>query len=224
MTLKEVDIGTTERSLDRELTRTLNHMSHRISMAYSIEMSGRKVDCGPIHKLLVELQVNQPTTPHDDLIDVWRYNRKFDFAAFERAPYKQRCFVLLAELQAGLLEICEQLHLDAAPFEAIHAEMLNADFVYRYRKGKPVANKAAGVSAQLALILTPAHSAVVADVVKIDGGPARTFTFIQEARPSVRFESQYLGKLEWVTSTKLRLRPKDLSLQPVEVDVEPQDV
>lgn len=220
MAVQEVDIGTSERGLDRECTRMLNHMCHRISMAYSIELKPEKVDAGPVRKLLVQLNVDEQPDEHDDLIDVWRFNRKFDFAAFQRAPYQQQCETLLAELQDGLLKICQQLQVDPASFEKVHADMVKADFRYRYTKGKPVVNRKAGLSAQLAMILTPADSAVVAEVASTGGGRPRTVTFVKQARPGVRFEVQYLGKIEWVGLTTLRLLPKDPSTAPIDVEVD----
>ena len=219
MTVQEVDIGTSERSIDRDLMRTLNQMSHSIALAYSIDLKPEKVDAGPVRKLLVQLNL-EDQREHDDLVDVWRYNRKFDFASFARAPYRQRCQTLLAELQNGLRAICTELHLDPAPLEKAHAGMVKADFCYRYTRGKPVANREAGLSAQLALILTPLDSAVVAEVSSTESGPVHTVTFVKQASPGLRFEVQYMGKVQWANSTTLRLLPKDTSIAPIEVHVE----
>ena len=219
MAVQEVDIQTSERSLDREFTRTLNHMCHRISMAYAVELAFEKVDAGPVKKLLVQLNLDEQRE-HDDLVDVWRYNCKFDFAAFQRAPYSQQCETLLGKLQDGLLKVCQQLQLDPAPFEKVHAHMVRANFRYRYTRGKPIVNRKAGLSAQLAMILTPTDSAVVAEVASTGGGPPRTVTFIKQARPGVRFEVQYLGKIEWVGLSTLRLLPKDPLTAPIDAGVD----
>ena len=173
--------------------------------------------------MLVEPVVNPPASVHDDLLDVWRYNREFAFGAFEKASYGERCSMLLQLLQDGLLAICNRLSLDVAPFETIHAGLMEANFVYRYKNGKPVVHKKAGLSAQLELILTPRDSAVVVEIARTDGGPARTYSFIRDERPDLRFESRYLGKLKWVTPTQIQLLPKDAAIPPIQVEVEAQD-
>ncbi|MGQ0597926.1 hypothetical protein [Aquabacterium sp.] len=215
--IKDIDMGNFDRAMDRELKQRVNRMSNSICMAYLIEMLASKVDAGPVRKLLVELHQSAPDTALQDADTVYICHVQFDFDLFKRGTYEARCEMLLSTLHTGMLRLCEALHLDKAVFEQAHDAVRACHFVYRYRKGKPVLNKKADLSAELGILSTPASERVVAYVSRISSAEdCGTVTFIEDAQPDLHFQARYLGKLKWLSADVLQLTPKDPSLAPIE--------
>ncbi len=215
--IKDIDMGSSDRAMDRELKLRVNRMSNSICMAYLIEILASKVDAGPVRKLLVELHQSAPDSALQDADNVYICHVQFDFDLFQRSTYEARCDMLLSTLHAGMLRLCEALHLDQRLFEQAHEAVRACHFVYRYRKGKPVLNKQADLSAELGILSTPASEWVVAYVSRISSAEDRgTVKFVEQAQPDLHFQARYLGKLKWLSADVLQLTPKDGSLPPIE--------
>src|SRR5262245_675150 len=139
--IQDVVIATFDRSVEPELRRRVNGMSNSISTAYLIGLRARKVDAGVVKKLLVSLHRSKPAAALEDAVDVYMYHCEWDFARFEQSKYEEQCNVLLQTLHTGLLKICEALKVNVDDFNATFEEVKASNFVYKYRKGKPVANR-----------------------------------------------------------------------------------
>jgi hypothetical protein len=80
-----------------------------------------------------------------------------------------------------------------------------------------VANKKAGLAAQLGTISTPLYISIVAYLQRLeDGHKLGTLTFVKDENPDLRFEVRYVGKLKWLSPSRLALIPKYPKLAPIE--------
>jgi hypothetical protein len=218
--IRDVVVGTFDDSVGRELMKRFNSMTNSISSAYLIALRARKVSAGEFTKLLVSLHKSEPPRAHEEALNVYIYNVQFNFEAFERASFQERCNIILQTLHAGLLEICQVLRLECDDFVSAYEEVKASNFVYKYRKGNAVVNKKSGLTATLGTINTPAWTAIVAYVQALeDGHEVDTLTFVKSEMPDLRFEARYLGRVKWLSSSHLALIPKDSTLTPIEVDV-----
>ncbi len=218
--IRDVDIGCFDDSVKRDVRLRFNRMSNSICVAYLIALRERLVDAGTVRKMLVSLHNARPEQGLENAVDVYIYNCQFNFDRFAKSSYEDRCKLILETLHAGLLKICVALDLKADDFESAYEDVRVSRFVFKYRKGKPVVNRKAGLAAQLGIISTPESMSVIAYVQQLnDEREVGILTFVRSEEPDLRFEPRHLGKLKWVSASRLSLTPNDSSLPPIEVDI-----
>lgn len=168
-----------------------------------------KLDLGKVQKIGIRLHEGpdeeyEPTGKSDITGNTWH----FDFEAFWKAKPKARKR-MVADLFLDIhLKMAKKQGWDPAPFKAAHARMAEAGFINEESGDKPVKSPDKKWQARWHYEFGPEKIEYSALVEDASGKPVKKLV-LADSPPQERYLRGTLGKIAWISPTKLSLVSKD---------------
>lgn len=178
-----------------------------------------KVRTDGIAKVIVQACKDVPPKKIDDMINVLRLWKCFDFEAYWKADKKTRKRIALEFLQDGLLDVAGIRGWDADPFHKAYKAVLAKELINErpWRWSKPVASPNRKLKAQAWVNYDSDKADIFVVITRNDQILSKTQ--VTTVKPGDVWINEVIGKLEWSSPCKLSLISKDAK-QSWDVEVE----
>ena len=171
------------------------------------------LDCLPkaqtngIGKVIIEACKVVPVKKLNNMMDVLRLWKSFDFDAYWNADKEARKRIALDFLQAGLLEVAAVKGWGTDPFLDAYNKVLEKNFLNYRPWSKPVTSPNRKHMAQAWCNYDSDKAEVF--IVILQRNEVLSKTLVTTVKPGDVWIREAVGKLEWISPEKVRLTSKD---------------